>query len=307
MKLTTYMSAFIILSLVFGGIAQSSEVESILIDKFQQGLYSKKGADTCLMCHKNNTQVIELFSGVHGDLSNSKSPMAKLQCETCHGPRGKHKGNNEPMITFGEHANVSNELQDSICLSCHQDNDRQSWHNAMHSEELSCADCHDIHTAQDKALNRSNEVTLCTQCHTEQRMDIHKRSNHPLITEHQAGSMVCSDCHSAHGSQGDSSLKKMNVNDNCYECHEAFRGPFLWEHEPVVEDCSTCHNPHGSTNQSLLKSRAPLLCQGCHASDGHASRAYEDTDSAFTAGQSCLNCHSSVHGSNHPSGQLFQR
>jgi formate-dependent nitrite reductase cytochrome c552 subunit len=63
----------------------------------------------------------------------------------------------------------------------------------------------------------------------------------------------------------------------------------------------------------LLVRRPPLLCQQCHAPAGHPSGAYtsEDIDNNFSnrflLGRSCLNCHSQVHGSNHPSGAKLHR
>jgi len=58
----------------------------------------------------------------------------------------------------------------------------------------------------------------------------------------------------------------------------------------------------------LLKTRAPFLCQQCHIAPYHSSELYDGSRLAFPTaqrsllGRSCLNCHSQVHGSNHPSG-----
>ena len=288
--------------------AYASDTEAQLLKKFAKGKYSSKGADSCLSCHGGDDQVLALFSGVHGSLERSDTPMAKLQCETCHGPRGRHKGTNEPMITFGEQGNVSGELQNTVCLSCHQDDTRMHWKDSLHADEdIACASCHNIHTGSDPVLSRAKQVEICTDCHTEQKVAINKHSAHPLATATSVGEMVCTDCHATHGSMTDSSLKETSLNDTCYQCHAEKRGPLLWEHEPVTEDCTTCHNPHGSVNDHLLEQRAPLLCQNCHANDDHSSRAYGDDNSAFTSGQSCLNCHSQIHGSNHPSGSALQR
>jgi hypothetical protein len=63
----------------------------------------------------------------------------------------------------------------------------------------------------------------------------------------------------------------------------------------------------------MLTSRAPLLCQSCHSQSGHPSIAYDadglpaGTPSQFLLGQSCMNCHVQVHGSNHPSGSKLMR
>ncbi|WP_238786942.1 DmsE family decaheme c-type cytochrome [Ferrimonas lipolytica] len=283
--------------------AYANEVETQLLTKFEAGQYSSKGADSCLMCHKKDDTVTAIFSGVHGDTGRSDGPMAQLQCESCHGPQGKHKGKNEPMIQFGADGNVSAELQDSVCLSCHQDSERMAWHDSLHTqEEISCVSCHSVHTAADPILKRGNEVASCTECHTEQKLDMHKRSSHPLAQ----GAMVCSDCHAPHGSLSDASLKQTTVNESCYDCHAEKRGPFLWEHEAVIDDCSNCHNPHGAVNDNMLKRKAPQLCQNCHQPDGHQFNV-EQPEGVFTSGQSCMNCHSKVHGSNHPSGNYLRK
>jgi DmsE family decaheme c-type cytochrome len=90
------------------------------------------------------------------------------------------------------------------------------------------------------------------------------------------------------------------------------RGPTLWEHAPVRENCATCHDPHGSSNDRMLVVRMPMLCQRCHVATRHPSSIYDNN--AITVnksnrmfGRSCVNCHSNVHGSNHPSGQFFMR
>ena len=284
----------------------AKEVEQILDDKFAQGQYSPKGADTCLMCHKKSQAVMALFDGVHGNAQVKGSPMADLQCEACHGPMGKHnKGGKEPMITFGANSPVPAFKQNSVCMSCHNDDKRMAWDGNHHdTADVACSDCHKVHTGHDPILDKTQEVNVCTTCHTQQKADLHKRSSHPM----QWQQMTCSNCHNPHGSLNDASLKQMSINENCYACHAEKRGPKLWEHAPVTDNCANCHNPHGSVNEAMLIAKPPQLCQQCHASDGHTSNAvFGNTPNAFNAGQSCMNCHNQVHGSNHPSGKLLQR
>ena len=132
-------------------------------------------------------------------------------------------------------------------------------------------------------------------------------STHPI----REGKMSCSGCHNPHGSNGPKLLTKNTVNETCYTCHAEKRGPFLWEHAPAREDCTNCHKPHGSVNASLLKQRVPWLCQQCHLTAFHPSTAYSGTGlpgatlpsgAQQLLGKGCTNCHSEVHGSNHPSG-----
>lgn len=284
----------------------AQEVEQILDKKFAEGQYSSKGADSCLTCHRKSQTVMALFDGVHGSTTIKGSPMADLQCEACHGPMGKHnKGGKEPMITFGANSPVPAAKQNSVCMSCHNDDQRMAWNGNHHdTADVACADCHQVHTGHDPISDRAQEVAVCTSCHTQQKADMHKRSAHPM----QWQQMVCSDCHNPHGSLSDASLKQMSINDNCYACHAEKRGPKLWEHAPVTDNCASCHTPHGSVNEAMLIAKPPQLCQQCHASDGHTSNAvFGNTANAFNAGQSCMNCHSQVHGSNHPSGKLLQR
>ncbi|MCL2915224.1 DmsE family decaheme c-type cytochrome [Shewanella corallii] len=282
------------------------ELEQQLTQKFAEGKYSPKGADSCLMCHKRNEKVMDLFKGVHGATNSSASPMAQLQCESCHGPMGKHnRGGKEPMITFGRDTKLPAQSQNSVCLGCHNDPQQMAWHNSTHNlEEIACADCHQIHAAEDPALNPLKVNDTCVSCHTQEKADMHKRSSHPLKWDQ----MTCTDCHNPHGSMTESALVKPSLNDTCYECHADKRGPFLFEHAPVVENCANCHNAHGSVNEDLLDKRVPQLCQQCHADDGHGARVVpQDGMSSFGGGKSCLNCHNQIHGSNHPGGSLFGR
>ena len=63
----------------------------------------------------------------------------------------------------------------------------------------------------------------------------------------------------------------------------------------------------------MLVKRPPLLCQSCHSQAGHPSVPHssgglaDGTPSAMLLNGSCLNCHSQVHGSNHPSGPRLTR
>jgi DmsE family decaheme c-type cytochrome len=128
------------------------------------------------------------------------------------------------------------------------------------------------------------------------------------------GKMACSSCHNPHGSI--SNVKNLktgsSVNELCTGCHTEMRGPMLFEHAPVRENCTTCHDPHGSSNDRMLVVRMPMLCQRCHIASKHPATLY-DTDQITTNksnrmfGRSCVNCHSNIHGSNHPSGQFFMR
>ncbi len=279
--------------------------------------YSRKGADTCLACH-DDAVTAAVFHTKHAVPSDPRSPFGhgQLQCEACHGPGGAHAGRvrrgaeRAPMPHFASASTSSNEADNGMCLDCHGENIGFAWHSGPHgNDEVACADCHVSHAAQDPVLAIATQSEVCADCHRLQRTDTLKAFGHAIFD----GQMGCSACHSVHGEQVGSTMVRASVNDTCFQCHADKRGPYLWEHAPVSEDCGLCHSPHGSNHPGMLTKRAPLLCQSCHAQSGHPSVSYEadglagGMPSAYLLGQSCMNCHSQVHGSNHPSGSKLMR
>ncbi len=301
--------------LVFSGLGLSILFSA---DVFAENSLTRDGADTCLKCHDADSDfpVMEIFKTPHATLADKRTPFAHQQCESCHGPGGEHakrirRGETRPpILSFKSDNNKNFQQHNQQCLSCHQSQHVNSWQHSEHQlQQLQCTSCHTIHAAKDPVLQISTQANVCFQCHQEQKADSFKFSSHPV----RFNQMTCSDCHQAHSSENLHALKRSTVNDTCFECHAEKRGPFLWEHAPVTEDCSFCHNAHGSSNQFMLTRRAPLLCQQCHTQRDHPSLALTGSDFAeqrgqvFLLGNSCSNCHSKVHGSNHPSGESLSR
>lgn len=280
--------------------------------------YTGKGADTCLRCHDEDSRypVYPIFKTPHAQPADVRTPFAGKQCEACHGPGGEHAqwvqagGKQGPIDTFGPRSKRSATEQNRACLGCHSGGGRMAWQGSTHqSRDVACTSCHRIHAAQDPALTARDQPEICYPCHKKARAEFLKTSRHPV----GFGKMSCADCHQVHGSAAPAMLRQLAVNDTCYTCHAEKRGPLLWEHAPVTEDCRICHNPHGSVQPALLKRRPPLLCQQCHSQLGHTSAVRGSSGlpgnqaSTFLLAGSCINCHSQVHGSNHPSGAALMR
>ncbi len=280
--------------------------------------YSSLGADSCLPCHGEGSPrpASAIFFTPHASRTNPDAPFSKLQCETCHGPGADHvyaqqRGQDQkPVYTFGTDAETPAADQNKVCLGCHESHGRLGWFGSAHeTADVPCASCHQVHRARDRVFDALAQQQACFECHPKRRADTFKSSSHPL----RLGNMSCSDCHDPHNGNNDFLLLKASVNETCYICHAEKRGPFLWEHAPVSEDCSLCHQPHGSNHRALLSRRPPLLCQQCHSPAGHPSTAYtseqvnDSLSNRFLLGRACLNCHSQVHGSNHPSGATLHR
>ncbi len=279
--------------------------------------YSRKGADSCFACHDDQA-TLAVFRSKHAIRQDSRTPFGhgQLQCEACHGPGGEHAGRvrrgqeRAPITAFSSGSTLPVMEQNQFCTACHQDDLGFGWHGGAHDmEEVACSDCHSSHAATDPVLVSSMQAQVCFDCHQQQRTQAMKPFAHPV----REGKMDCGSCHSAHGGSSDTRLTQQATNDTCFGCHAEQRGPYLWEHAPVSENCGDCHDPHGSNHPGMLSLRAPMLCQSCHSQSGHPSIAQDAsglpdaTPSPLLLGQSCLNCHSQVHGSNHPSGSKLMR
>ncbi len=313
MRLLLAIAGFGLLSLVPVGMAQNQKpIEAMLA-----GDYSRKGADTCLACH-DDALTLALFKTPHAIPGDDRGPFGhgQLQCESCHGPGDAHSGRvrrnqqRPPLITFAPGDPTPLEVQNGQCLNCHQTDVGFGWHSGNHPvDEVACASCHSSHTARDPVLLTSSQGPVCVDCHQSVRTDMQKAFAHPIAQR----KMDCTSCHAVHGDDAASDFTQLTAIDTCQQCHAETRGPHLWEHAPATEDCGLCHAPHGSNQPGMLTQRAPLLCQSCHSQSGHPSVAFgteglaDATPSQFLLGQSCLNCHTQVHGSNHPSGSKLMR
>ena len=285
------------------------------------------GSEVCQACHASSfekfsqTQMGKIF------LFNARNEQEKRSCENCHGPGGNHvaagggKGVGG-LVTFRKNSGESAETQNAPCLSCHERGAQTYWKASAHANRgIACVNCHTLmEKTSGKQMTKLTQVTpfgiqraeieVCGQCHLQRKAQLMRSSHMPM----REGKIVCSDCHNPHGTPNPALLRQTSVNENCYTCHAERRGPFLWEHPPVLENCSNCHEPHGSVNDRLLKTTDPRLCTQCHIHVRHPStprplRPLSPTvgPSVFAFNRSCTNCHSQVHGSNHPAGKFYTR
>lgn len=275
------------------------------------------GEAICLGCH--SVEAEHWATTVHGRALNheGRGSGPARSCEACHGPGSAHltdPNDSSAIVSFTRESGTSVEQMNEMCLSCHRSGPLLHWQGSTHEwQDLACSDCHNpmAQTSARGLLRESRVSDTCFGCHPQQRAEFRKRSHMPLLE----GKMSCVDCHAPHGSATDPLLRGDSVNQVCYTCHAEKRGPFIWEHAPVREDCLNCHHPHGSNHESLLVTARPFLCQQCHSqlddlSIGHptalATRGQLGVDERLS-NRSCTNCHSQIHGSNHPSGARFHR
>lgn len=283
---------------------------TVLVSMFAAAITAQAAAP-CLMCHKDSAEqpVHAIFKTPHGQLNGGGADS----CVSCHGESKAHNRgptNNAPDRSFGPRWPLAQSDANGVCLECHQKDSQMFWMGSVHDEEeVACTDCHNSHSSRDPVLSPDGQLENCLGCHTRQQAELRLPSRHPILE----GKTACVDCHNPHGTSSEAQLTQPTLNDNCYSCHAEKRGPFLFEHQPVSEDCSYCHKPHGSVHQDLLTARGPFMCQQCHSAAFHPSQEYSGgstssgSSNQYVLGKNCLNCHSQIHGSNHPSGARLLR
>jgi len=283
---------------------------------FPQGKDGYIGEARCVACHRAESE--NWAHTIHAAVfrRSAANELAARGCEACHGPGAKHledASDRSAIVAFTHRRGVPVETQNAQCLQCHKGRARIFWEGSIHqSSRLGCSDCHNpmAKISATGLLAKSSVSETCFTCHAQQRTEFRKRSRMPL----GEGRLSCADCHNPHGSATRPLLRADSVNQLCYGCHAEKRGPFIWEHAPVRQDCLACHVPHGSSHESLLVVARPFLCQQCHASVTHPAALVTRANLPRGAvpderavNRSCSNCHSQIHGSNHPSGSRFQR
>ena len=273
------------------------------------------GSESCVECHETVDHQFRL--GGHGRALEDSTRVRGdvVGCESCHGPASLHVAADGDEAAPGfwsirRFAQAPPEEANAACTTCHSGEAHLHWEESVHSDRgVRCVDCHSMHSPKDKsrtALLKADDTNdLCLTCHQNKRMMMARSAHMPLLE----GGMDCASCHDAHGTPTPKNLKANSVNELCESCHMDKRGPMLFDHAPVRENCLNCHEPHGANNQRSLAAKTPFLCQRCHVATRHPSTLYDAPDLASNRlfNRSCLNCHSQVHGSNHPSGKYFLR
>jgi len=279
------------------------------------------GSDTCVACHADQEK--HFSKTIMGKaFKRPKTELEKLGCESCHGPGKAHVeagGSKETIpIRFTGDSTNSVEEKDRACLSCHERGNRLFWQGSPHeTRQVACVDCHVGHEPQGRKLTSETRFSapltdvrstkqpqpeLCLSCHQMRRAQLQRSSHMP----YREGKVTCTSCHNPHGTPNPKQLIQATTNENCLSCHTERRGPFLWEHPPVTENCANCHEAHGTNNPQLLKVRMPRVCDSCHVTARHpVTPTLQNSMRDFNRG--CTNCHSAIHGSNHPSGNFFLR
>jgi DmsE family decaheme c-type cytochrome len=290
------------------GLAQKDEPNSTTTAQREAEGYI--GVEKCVKCHEVEGKGYR--DSLHSRVWDERTPAAANDCETCHGPGQAHDLDPGDRTKIKNFKTMAPRDVAETCRSCHNREEHALWEGSMHdSRNVTCINCHSVHRSksEDALLKKASITETCSQCHRDKVAKL-QRSAHMPVRE---GKLECSSCHNQHGSTNVRLLRTGgSVNEFCVSCHAEKRGPFLWEHAPVRENCTSCHDPHGSSSDRMLAAKTPMLCQRCHAHTRHPSTVYDNVAVAVSrsnriVNRGCVNCHSNIHGSNHPAGMFFQR
>jgi len=260
----------------------------------------------CATCHED---VVKAFRPTAHGKAMEFGSRRDVECASCHGDLAKHMETADPTLAFNP-GKAKPDAADETCLGCHSNQKAIAlWRGSSHQmASIGCASCHSVHktNAKGQLLTKKTESETCLGCHNTVRKAMMQRATHLIRDERGMSRMECSACHNPHGTPTEKLISANSVNEKCYSCHQDKRGPFLHEHAPVRENCMSCHTAHGSNNTGLVKMRVPQLCQTCHIQGRHQTVAGRP-NAMWNINRSCRQCHSQIHGTNHPSGNILMR
>jgi predicted CXXCH cytochrome family protein len=257
----------------------------------------------------------------HADFAKKKhvhGPIAVGECKACHVWK-----DNKHEFTIAREGS-------KLCISCHDDilieeekkgkekeegegEDAEEKKLVVHEPvKEDCANCHDPHGANTKALLTAPVLELCETCHDETFAKAKAKttgSTHSIILKGKA----CLSCHAVHTS-GFEKLLASTANDMCLGCHDkeqkagdrvipSTKAEMAKKtlHGPLEDEgCVMCHDAHGSKHITMLKFAYPErfyapfsanayeLCFQCH-DEALAAAAQTEDETEFRNGK--LNLH----------------
>ncbi len=111
----------------------------------------------CMKCHKRNGTM----QGIHGNSDLTVS------CVDCHGEKQGHPRKASDLVVFN--AATPAETQVKPCIECHdpQALGTLEWTHNVHSNKVSCSQCHQLHPADDPVMSvtQADRAAMCQQCH----------------------------------------------------------------------------------------------------------------------------------------------
>lgn len=247
---------------------------------------AQEQSDNCQKCHKG---------GARSHWEGSKHNSNDVSCTNCH---QVHRTSPDKVL--------GKATQSEVCYVCHKTIRAQTLRIATHpiaEGKVACSDCHNTHGSVGPKLVKEESVRdTCFNCHAEKRG--------PFLHQHAGAMDDCMNCHSPHGSTNFALLKSRQP-WLCQECHgdsaphpgAVYSGNNLPGGAQANANLTGGLRPQMGSGATFL---APVPLNVPNPVMGNAPITF-NAGSPQIAMRGCVNCHSQIHGSNHPGGQRFTR
>jgi predicted CXXCH cytochrome family protein len=202
---------------------------------------TKDAPALCLDCHDVKDAALAK--------AHNNQPFEKADCLTCHDP---HQSKSPKLMQAFTHAPFGDKDScstchaapkdgkvvltqpdaKSLCLTCHDDKQKQiDTAKVQHpgAAASDCVDCHSPHASQKPGLAKTDPVSICVSCHTDQA-EQHKKAH----LHQPAFEQGCATCHEPHGGDNAKLLRASTPNQLCLECHGPDRNPVKVEADHLV-------------------------------------------------------------------------
>jgi DmsE family decaheme c-type cytochrome len=216
------------------------------------------------------------------------------------------------------------------CKTCHPDVFAKFYKNPHFKtlalgkeppEHTGCESCHGPGGAHVEAHGGKATIVAFSQLGPKQILDNCLRCHAQALaranirtSKHTQNDVVCTNCHSIHGSTTPKFLLAKTQTELCYGCHADVRSQFSMPFKHRVNEgsmtCSDCHNPHGTFAPTWRMATRPAMvgqamgneeaCLKCHA-EKRGPFVYEHPPVRV---EGCEICHA-PHGS--PNSRLLKR
>jgi predicted CXXCH cytochrome family protein len=228
---------------IFSAMAMSMAMVSLVLlaaDAAAEQPASGEGAAACLACHESQ-KVMGIIDTPHANFDDPRTPAAREQCESCHGPSATHM--QFPMhagnIVFTRHGKTPVAKRNQACLACHEEGSPAHWEEGPHGATLACDSCHEVHQRKDPTLDEAKQAARCGSCHDQILTTAPAAAPHPLAGEN---AMRCTQCHDPHGPTSLASCSSCHLQDASARARQTDKAREY--HERAFAQsiaCTACH------------------------------------------------------------------
>jgi len=205
----------------------------------------------------------------------------------------------------------------ALCGTCHADLAQAFYKNPHYKsiasgketpDKTGCEGCHGPwknHIAAGRSaaairvfsqMTPSQVIDTCLTCHAKDFSKANIRRS-----AHTEADVVCTNCHSIHGSAQPKFLLAKKQTELCYGCHMDVRAQFNMPVKHRVNEgavqCTDCHNPHGNFAPSWRTGTGAALVTASHDSEDPCLKCHVDKRGPFTFEhasvrvEGCMGCH----------------